>query len=73
MNLHSFFKINTAVGRRVGEPSKRSQALRVAGNTIHGHPIYKIDHRALERNIYAPWGRGHLGGWGEGVLKGKIH
>jgi hypothetical protein len=24
--------------------------------------VYYIDHKALERNIYAPWGRGHASG-----------
>ena len=59
-----------------GQPSKFSKALvkskrlhvvRTAPGSLNGgQPIsvdvFEIDHRALERNKYAPWSRGHASG-----------
>ena len=45
--------------------TKRQQAL-ILENVLRTNRgnfgIYRIDHKALERNKYAPWGRGALGG-----------
>lgn len=47
--------------------SKRMHVVRTAPGSLNGgNPIavdvYEIDHRALERNKYAPWSRGHASG-----------
>ena len=47
--------------------SKRLHVVRTAPGSLNGgQPIsvdvFEIDHRALERNKYAPWGRGHASG-----------
>ena len=47
--------------------SKRLHVVRTAPGSLNGgQPIsvdvFEIDHRALERNKYAPWSRGHASG-----------
>lgn len=56
----------------VHRPTKAALAMRKVGTKLmhrfwDGRPsiyadVFIIDHRALERNKYAPWGRGHLSG-----------
>lgn len=50
-------------------PSKKIQALREVtslkahnGEKFKNHATYVLDWKRLERNKYAPWGRGDLGG-----------
>lgn len=50
-------------------PSKKIQALREVtslkarnGEKLKNHATYVLDWKRLERNKYAPWGRGDLGG-----------
>ena len=47
--------------------SKRLHIVRTAPGSINGGQpvsveVFNIDHRALERNKYAPWSRGHASG-----------
>ncbi len=47
--------------------SNRKHVVRTnRGGPHNGQPfgvdVFNIDHRALERNKYAPWGRGHASG-----------
>lgn len=53
--------INEIIERN-NKPTKFQQALRYTHTDHHGIEHFEVDHRALERNRYAPWGRGHLGG-----------
>ena len=44
--------------------SKRLHVVRTAPGSLNGGQpvsveVFNINHRALERNKYAPWGRGH--------------
>lgn len=44
---------------RLPHPTHKANAM-VRTHRMHGvSPVFEIDHRSLERNKYAPWGRGH--------------
>ena len=53
--------INEIIERN-NKPTALQQALRYSHTDHNNIEHFTVDHRALERNIYAPWGRGHLGG-----------
>lgn len=48
--------------------SRRQLAYGYTGEKHRGIPVMEINERSLERNIYAPWGRGYNSGLRGGPL-----
>ena len=53
---------NAVAGIPMPKPTRLSQATISTEVDHRGVQHFYVDHRALERNKYAPWGRGHLSG-----------
>lgn len=60
--MHNIFKYLFNGIAKVTPPGPSKNERTYTYTDSNGIPHYTIDKRALERNKYAPWGRGHLGG-----------